>query len=89
MGVCRWLAASGQSTKIERKIMSDCIGTGCKREALQAEIERLSELLKRDGPIFSCANAFSQHPGKCGVWCGDSRTCPKVEQAASSGVRAA
>lgn len=25
----------------------------------------------------SCANAFSQHPGKCAQWCGDDRTCPR------------
>lgn len=45
--------------------------------------------LMNDGkPLHSCANAFSQHPGICANWCGDARTCPQVEQAESSGVRA-
>jgi hypothetical protein len=54
---------------------------------------KIAPALKQDMKqvIHSCTNAFSQHPGKCAEWCGDSRTCPPTPKALpeSSGVYAA
>jgi hypothetical protein len=57
----------------------------------QAAALAAMEAALRGGAIYSCANAFTQNPGRCAHWCCDERTCPKhpkPEHAHSSGVRA-